>query len=408
MGLFLHMDKKIRIAIIGLGYVGYPLAKSFSKFYKTVGYDINIDLINNLNNNKLDNLMLSSDSDCLLDSNVYIITVPTPVTKANQPDLSYLESASRIVGKYLKKDDIVIYESTVYPGVTEDICVPILESQSNLTYNLHFFCGYSPERISPGDTSKSLENIIKITSGSNIKTAKFVDNLYKKIVKAGTYKVNSIKIAEASKVIENTQRDVNIALMNEFAMMFDSLNIPTNEVLDAAKTKWNFIDYTPGLVGGHCIGVDPYYLIFKSKQSGFIPDLIKTSREINNSVPEFVVNKVKNEIDSLPNNNTYDILVMGYTFKENCSDIRNTKVNDIVIGLRQINCNVDVYDPLLKDDNITIKNPFKKSKKYDVFILAVAHNIFYDLTKNDFLKISQGNLVLLDLKNVFSFATWKF
>ena len=408
MGLFLHMDKKIRIAIIGLGYVGFPLAKSFSKFYKTVGFDINIDLINNLNNNKLDNLMLSSDSDCLLDSNVYIITVPTPVTEANQPDLSHLESASKIVGKYLKKDDIVIYESTVYPGVTEDICVPILENQSNLTYNTHFFCGYSPERISPGDSSKSLENIVKITSGSNKKTANFVDNLYSKIVKAGTYKVNSIKIAEASKVIENTQRDVNIALMNEFAMMFDSLNIPTNEVLDAAKTKWNFIDYTPGLVGGHCIGVDPYYLIFKSKQSGFIPDLIKTSREINNSVPEFVVNKVKNEIDSLPNNNTYDILVLGYTFKENCSDIRNTKVNDIVIGLSQINCNVDIYDPLLQTDNIMTKNPFKNSKKYDIFILAVAHNIFYELTKNDFLNISKGNLVLLDLKNVYSFATWKF
>ena len=408
MGLFLHMDKKIRIAIIGLGYVGFALAKSFSKFYKTVGYDINIDLIKNLNNNKLDNLMLSSDSDCLLDSNVYIITVPTPVTKANQPDLSYLESASKIVGKYLRKDDIVIYESTVYPGVTEDICVPILENQSNLIYNTHFFCGYSPERISPGDSSKSLEKIVKITSGSNKKTANFVDNLYSKIVMAGTYKVNSIKIAEASKVIENTQRDVNIALMNEFAMMFDSLNIPTNEVLDAAKTKWNFIDYTPGLVGGHCIGVDPYYLIFKSKQSGFIPDLIKTSREINNSVPEFVVNKVKNEIDSLPNNNTYDILVLGYTFKENCSDIRNTKVNDIVIGLRQINCNVDIYDPLLQIDNIMTKNPFKNSKKYDIFILAVAHNIFYELTKNDFLKISKGNLVLLDLKNVYSFATWKF
>ena len=385
MGLFLHMDKKNRIAIIGLGYVGFPLAKSFSKFYKTVGYDINADLIDRLNNKKFDNLIMSSDSDCLIDSNVYIITVPTPVTKANQPDLSYLESASRIVGKYLKKDDIVIYESTVYPGVTEDICVPILESQSNLTYNLHFFCGYSPERISPGDTSKSLENIIKITSGSNIKTANFVDNLYKKIIKAGTYKVNSIKIAEASKVIENTQRDVNIALMNEFAMMFDSLNIPTNEVLDAAKTKWNFIDYTPGLVGGHCIGIDPYYLIFKSRQSGFIPDLISTSRKINNSVPKFVISKVKNEIDLLQKNTSNEILVLGYTFKENCSDIRNTKVNDIVIGLRQINCNVDVYDPLLKMDNIMSKNPFKSSKKYDIIILAVAHNAFYKLTKKIFL-----------------------
>ena len=402
------MYKKIKIAIIGLGYVGFPLAKSFNKFYKTVGYDIDVDLINNLNNNKLDDLFISSNSDCLKDYNVYIITVPTPVTNKNHPDLSYLESASKMVGKYLKKDDVVIYESTVYPGVTEDICVPILENQSNLTYNIDFFCGYSPERISPGDKSKSLEKIVKITSGSNLKTTNFVDNLYKKIIKAGTYKVNSIKIAEASKVVENIQRDVNIALMNEFAMMFDSLNIPTNDVLEAAKTKWNFINFTPGLVGGHCISVDPYYLIFKSKQSGFIPELINSSRKINNSVPKFVINKVKNEIDLLPNKKSYDILVLGYTFKENCADIRNTKVNDIVKGLNQINCKVDIFDPLIKMDNIISKNPFKNSKKYDIIILTVAHNSFYKLTKKDFINISKGNLVLLDLKNVFSFATWKF
>ena len=402
------MDKKIKIAIIGLGYVGYPLAKSFSKFYETVGYDIDNNLINSLKKKKLDNIIVSGDSSCIKNSNVYIITVPTPVTKENKPDLSYLESASAIVGKYLKREDIVIFESTVYPGVTEDICVPILENQSTLKFNVDFYCGYSPERISPGDESKSLENVVKITSGSNERTANFVDKLYRKIVIAGTYKVNSIKVAEASKVVENIQRDVNIALMNEFAMMFDSLNISTIDVLKAAKTKWNFNDYSPGLVGGHCIGVDPYYLIFKSKKSGFIPDLISSSRKINNSVPEFVISKVKNEIDFLQKKISYEILILGYTFKENCTDIRNTKVNDIVVGLRQINCNVDIYDPLLKMDNIMSQNPFKKTKKYDIFILAVAHSVFYELTKKDFVNISKGNLVLLDLKNVFSFATWKF
>ena len=402
------MDKKIKIAIIGLGYVGYPLAKSFSKFYETVGYDIDNNLINSLKKKKLDNIIVSGDSSCIKNSNVYIITVPTPVTKENKPDLSYLESASAIVGKYLKREDIVIFESTVYPGVTEDICVPILENQSTLKFNVDFYCGYSPERISPGDESKSLENVVKITSGSNERTANFVDKLYRKIVMAGTHKVNSIKVAEASKVVENIQRDVNIALMNEFAMMFDSLNISTAEVLEAAKTKWNFNNFIPGLVGGHCIGVDPYYLIFKSKKSGFKPDLISLSRKINNSVPQFVISKVKNEINFLPKKTSYEILVLGYTFKENCPDIRNTKVNDIVIGLRQINCNVDIYDPLLKKDNIKSKNPFKKSKKYDIFILAVAHNVFYSITKRDFVNISEVNLVLLDLKNVFSFATWKF
>ena len=402
------MDIINKIAIIGLGYVGFPLAKSFSKFYLTVGYDIDIDLVDNLNKKKHKNLILSHDSDFIKDANVFIITVPTPITKKNLPDLSYLKSASETVAKYIKKNDVVIYESTVYPGVTEDICVPVLESSSKLRYNEDFFCGYSPERISPGDKSKCLEKIIKITSGSNSKTANFVDDLYRKIVKAGTYKVSSIKIAEAAKVIENTQRDVNIALMNEFAMMFDHLEIPTNEVLEAAKTKWNFIDYKPGLVGGHCIGVDPYYLIYKSKQSGYIPDLMSISRKINNSVSEFVINKVKNEIDSSSEDKTHDILVLGYTFKENCSDIRNTKVSDIVSGLRKINCNVDIYDPLLKMDNIMTKNPFKSSKKYDIVILAVAHDVFYELKKEDFDNISKGNLVLLDLKNVYSFATWKF
>jgi len=402
------MFNKKKIAIIGLGYVGLPLAKSFSKFFQTVGYDIDLNLVNRLNKKSNGDYVFSNDPNVIRDSNIFIITVPTPVNSNNLPDLSFLKSATKTVGKFIKKGDVVIYESTVYPGVTEDICVPILEKFSKLKYNNDFYCGYSPERINPGDKSKSLKNIVKITSGSNEKTANFVDELYNKIIKAGTFKVNSIKIAEASKIVENIQRDVNIALMNEFAMMFDFLNIPTNEVLAAAKTKWNFADYNPGLVGGHCIGIDPYYLIFKAKESGYKAELTQISRKINNSVSEFVVKKVKKEIKSIKNKNNYDILILGYTFKENFNDISNTKVKDIVSGLNQNNCNVDIYDPLVTEDNIITKNPFVSSKKYDIFILAVAHANFFKLTKNDFEKISKRNLVLLDLKNVYSFATWKF
>ena len=402
------MFNKKKIAIIGLGYVGLPLAKSFSKFFQTVGYDIDLNLVNRLNKKSNGDYVFSNDPNVIRDSNIFIITVPTPVNSNNLPDLSFLKSATKTVGKFIKKGHVVIYESTVYPGVTEDICVPILEKFSKLKYNNDFYCGYSPERINPGDKSKSLKNIVKITSGSNEKTANFVDELYNKIIKAGTFKVNSIKIAEASKIVENIQRDVNIALMNEFAMMFDFLNIPTNEVLAAAKTKWNFADYNPGLVGGHCIGIDPYYLIFKAKESGYKAELTQISRKINNSVSEFVVKKVKKEIKSIKNKNNYDILILGYTFKENFNDISNTKVKDIVSGLNQNNCNVDIYDPLVTEDNIITKNPFVGSKKYDIFILAVAHANFFKLTKNDFEKISKRNLVLLDLKNVYSFATWKF
>tara|TARA_A100000164_G_scaffold367224_1_gene388965 strand:+ start:208 stop:1419 length:1212 start_codon:yes stop_codon:yes gene_type:complete len=403
------MGTKEKIAIIGLGYVGLPLAKSFSKYFETYGFDINKDFINKLKKENINNILFSFDYNEIKDANVFIITVPTPVTSDNKPDLSCLKSASEIVGKILKKNDTVIYESTVYPGVTEEFCVPILEKNSKLTYNKDFNCGYSPERINPGDRSKSLENIVKITSGSNKETSDFVDNLYKKIITAGTVSVSSIKIAEASKIVENIQRDVNIALMNEFAMIFDKLNLSTSEILKASKTKWNFLDFKPGLVGGHCIGIDPYYLIYKSIESGYIPDIILSSRKINNIVPSFVVNKVISQFRSLNKKiSKSDILILGYTFKENCEDIRNTKVKEIVDGLIDLKCNVDVYDPLLQIDNIMTKNPFKNSKKYDIFILAVAHNIFYELTKNDFLKISKGNLVLLDLKNVYSFATWKF
>jgi UDP-N-acetyl-D-galactosamine dehydrogenase len=275
--------------------------------------------------------------------------------------------------------------------------------------NIDFFCGYSPERISPGDNTKSVENIVKVTSGSNKETADKIDNIYKKIIKAGTYKASSIKVAEASKVIENVQRDVNIALMNEFAMIFDKLNLSTRDVLEAAKTKWNFLDFKPGLVGGHCIGVDPYYLIHKSKKSGFIPNLMNTSRETNNYIPEFISNKLnsifeKNEI----NISKTDVLILGYTFKENCEDIRNSKVLDIKHKLTDYGCNVDIYDPLLVNNNKIIKDPFNSNKKYDGIILAVSHDVFYKYTEADFNKISKENLVLLDIKGIYSFATWKF
>jgi len=409
MGLFLHMDTKEKIAIIGLGYVGLPLAKSFSKYFKTFGFDINKDLINKLKKENNNNILFSFDYNEIKDANVFIITVPTPVTSDNKPDLSYLSGASEIVGKILKKNDTVIYESTVYPGVTEEFCVPILEKNSKLTFNKDFNCGYSPERINPGDKSKSLENIVKITSGSNKETSDFVDNLYKKIITAGTVSVSSIKIAEASKIVENVQRDVNIALMNEFAMIFDKLNLSTSEILKASKTKWNFLDFKPGLVGGHCIGIDPYYLIYKSIESGYLPDIISSSRKINNIVPSFIINKVRTQFRSLNKKiSKSDILILGYTFKENCEDIRNTKVKEIVDGLIDLKCNVDVYDPLIKSNNILINNPFHKCKKYDLIILTVAHKDFYEYTLNDFNKISKEKLVLLDLKNVYSFATWNF
>ena len=409
MGLFLHMGTKVKIAIIGLGYVGLPLAKSFSKYFKTYGFDINKDLINKLKKENTNNILFSFDYNEIKDANVFIITVPTPVTSDNKPDLSCLKSASETVGEILKKNDTVIYESTVYPGVTEEFCVPILEKKSKLIYNKDFNCGYSPERINPGDKSKSLENIVKITSGSNKETSDFVDNLYKKIITAGTVCVSSIKIAEASKIVENIQRDVNIALMNEFAMIFDKLNLSTSEILKASKTKWNFLDFKPGLVGGHCIGIDPYYLIYKSIESGYIPDIILSSRKINNIVPVFVVNKVISQFRSLNKKiSKSDILILGYTFKENCEDIRNTKVKEIVDGLIDLKCNVDVYDPLIKSNNILINNPFHECKKYDAIILTVAHKDFYEYTLNDFNKISKEKLVLLDLKNVYSFATWNF
>lgn len=404
------MEQNYKIAIIGLGYVGLPLAFSFSEYYETVGFDIDIDKIKNLNSKKnvSSSLLFTNDTQDISSANIYIITVPTPVDSDNLPDLSFLEASTRLVASFLTKNDIVIYESTVYPGVTEDFCVPILENNSNLKYNSDFYCGYSPERINPGDQSKTLCDIVKVTSGSNKEVAEIIDSLYNKIIDAGTFKASSIKVAEASKVVENVQRDVNIALMNELAMMFDKLDIPIKDVIESAKTKWNFIDFKPGLVGGHCIGVDPYYLIFKSKESGYIPNLINYSRQINNYVPQFIIQKTKDILlEQKKTLNKSQILILGYSFKENCEDIRNTKVKDILIGLESLDCCVDIYDPvILVNHNNLVFNPFKLSKKYDAIIVAVAHNEFYNYTIDDFNDISKENLVLLDIKGIYNFSTW--
>ena len=415
------MEKEYKIAIIGLGYVGLPLALAFSDYYKVTGYDINEKRISDLNkgiDSNLDvavivnsNLIFSNDENDLKESNIYIITVPTPVNEKKSPDLSFLKLASEVVANFLKEGDIVIYESTVYPGVTEDFCVPILAKISGLPYNVGFYCGYSPERISPGAEKYNLQSVVKVTSGSTEKIAVIVDRLYKKIIKVGTYKAPSIKVAEAAKVIENTQRDVNIALMNELAMMFDKMNINTSEVLNAAKSKWNFLDFKPGLVGGHCMGVDPYYLLYKSEEMGYKPTLLHSSRAINNSVASFVVDKtIKLMIDEAKVIKDSSVLVLGYTFKENCADTRNTKVKDIVEGLESFSCEVSVFDPYLSEDSCTnfINNPLDAKKKYDSIIVAVSHQEFIKYTSAEFEQLSNGKLVLLDIKGIYNKSTWKF
>jgi len=415
------LEKEYKIAIIGLGYVGLPLALAFAKHYKVVGYDVNAERVGQLNKGvdaNLDvevevnsNLIFSNNENDLKKSNIYIITVPTPVDKDNVPDLTFLKSASELVANSLQKGDIVIYESTVYPGVTEDICVPILAKISGLSYNHEFYCGYSPERISPGAEKYTLENVVKVTSGSTSKVADLVDDLYKKIIKVGTYKALSIKVAEAAKVIENTQRDVNIALMNELAMMFDKMDINTSEVLSAARSKWNFLDFKPGLVGGHCIGVDPYYLLHKSEEMGYKPTLLHSSRTINNSVASFIVDKtIKLMINADKTIKGASVLILGYTFKENCADTRNTKVKDIVEGLASFSCEVSVFDPYISVDfgSNFIDNPFADKKSYDAIIVAVSHDELVKYTTTDFKPLSKGKLVLLDIKGIYNESSWKF
>jgi UDP-N-acetyl-D-galactosamine dehydrogenase len=406
-----------KIAVIGLGYVGLPLAVEFGKIISVVGFDVNRNRISELirgvdstleitskDLNESTYLSLTDNIDDIKDCNIYIITVPTPITSDKQPDLTPLEDASKMIGKVISKNDIVIYESTVYPGATEEVCVPILESQSRLKFNKDFYCGYSPERINPGDKHHRLADIIKITSGSTLEVANKVDSLYQTIITAGTHKASSIKIAEAAKVIENTQRDVNIALINELSIIFNKLNIDTEAVLKAAETKWNFISFRPGLVGGHCIGVDPYYLTYKSLSVGYKPEMILAGRQINDNMGLYVVNQVcdlmaMKKIDIGGSN----VLIMGLTFKENCPDLRNTRIVDLILEFKKLNCNVDVYDPWVNKeivskelaaslvDNLT-------AGKYDAVILAVAHDIFKELSVDEIRALGKDDHILYDIK----------
>ena len=413
------MNKKI--AILGLGYVGLPLAIAFGEKYRVIGFDTNKKRINELKNGNdstlevnnhdlknVTNLRFTCNSDDIKNCSIFIISVPTPIDKNKEPDFDPLISSSQIVGKNLTKDDIVIFESTVYPGATEEVCVPILESYSGLIFNKDFYCGYSPERINPGDKERSLTSIKKITSGSTPQIADFVDDLYSEIIVAGTHKVTSIKVAEAAKVIENTQRDLNIALINEFALIFDKLDIDTEEVLVAAGTKWNFLPFSPGLVGGHCLGVDPYYLTYKAAEVGYDPEVILAGRRLNDNmgihiagkVTKLMSNKRINIVDS-------NVLIMGFAFKENCTDIRNTRVIDIVRELKEHRCNVDVYDPWVDSSDVSneygikmIKQPVKA--KYQAIILAVSHKEFYDQGINEIRKYGDKEHLIFDVKYIFS------
>ena len=418
-----------RIAIIGLGYVGLPLAHAFSSKYSVIGLDINQERIDELQNGfdrtleltekqikeAIDNGMtFTSDITDTKTCNIYIVTVPTPIDANNEPDLTPLIKSSQAVGTVLSKGDIVIYESTVYPGATEEVCVPELEKASGLKFNEDFYCGYSPERINPGDKEHTVTKILKITSGSTPEVAKRVDDLYKSIITAGTHLAPTIKVAEAAKVIENTQRDVNIALMNELAMIFDMMDIDTNAVLEAAATKWNFIKLSPGLVGGHCIGVDPYYLTHKAQSLGYVPDLILGARHINNGMSKLIADKaVKYMVKENKKLNGANVLVMGVTFKENCPDMRNTKVVDIVKELEEFECHVDVYDYWVDESDRKSKGlnfidtlPYD-THRYDAIIVAVAHDKFKEITTEQYAGLSKGTPIVIDVKGIVEKPTWR-
>lgn len=418
-----------KIAVIGLGYVGLPLAHAFSEKYEVVGFDIarwRIDELNSGVDRTLElneaqvkealshGMQFTASLEAIADCNIYVVTVPTPIDSSNRPDLTPLIKSSESVGKILKKDDIVIYESTVYPGVTEEVCVPVLEKISGLKFNEDFFCGYSPERINPGDKEHTVTKILKVTAGSTPEIATIVDNLYKSIITAGTHLASSIKVAEASKVIENTQRDVNIALMNELALIFDTMGIDTNEVLAAAGTKWNFIKLKPGLVGGHCIGVDPYYLTHKAQELGYKPNLILGARQVNNGMSKYIAEKtIKEMIAHDKKIKSANVLILGLTFKEDCPDIRNSKVFDIIDELNDYGCNVDAYDPWINVKDVEQKNytfitdPFKADKKYDAIIIAVGHQSFKELKRSQFEAISTDEPVLIDIKGIVENPTWR-
>jgi len=425
-------NREHKIAIIGLGYVGLPLARLFATQYPVIGFDINKNRVDDLQNgtdstleledevlksillqqnpingNIAKGLFCSTDSKDIQNANVYIITVPTPVDKHNRPDLSPLYKSSETVGKVLKKNDIVIYESTVYPGVTEEECVPVLERVSGLKFNEDFFVGYSPERINPGDKEHTVDKILKVTSGSTPEIGKIVDNLYRSVITAGTHLAPTIKVAEASKVIENSQRDINIAFMNELAKIFSLMDIDTHDVLEAAGTKWNFLKFKPGLVGGHCIGVDPFYLAQKAQEVGYYSELILAARRLNDSMGAFVASQVvklmiRNDIKIKESK----ILNLGITFKENCPDIRNSKAIDVVTHLEDYGANITVYDPWANIEEVKkeygldcIGKLDEKSEKYDVIILTVSHQEFLKLNLNKYLK--EGG-VIYDVKGVLS------
>jgi len=408
-------DKKI--ALIGLGYVGLPLAVEFGKKRTVIGFDINQPRINDLNNGidstlettpeelkDATHLSYTTNLEDIKSCNIFIITVPTPIDKHKRPDLTPLEKSSKSVGSILKNGDIVIYESTVYPGATEEVCIPILEQQSGLKFNKDFYCGYSPERINPGDKEHRLTTIKKVTAGSTPEIAAEVDELYQEIITAGTHKASSIKVAEAAKVIENTQRDVNIALINELALIFNKLGIDTESVLKAAGTKWNFLPFRPGLVGGHCIGVDPYYLTHKALEVGYNPEMILAGRRLNDSMGSYVADQVsklmtKKRIHVVDAN----VLIMGLTFKENCPDLRNTRVVDLVKEFKGFNCNVDVYDPWVDKDEAVHEYGIKPidqpvEGKYDAILLAVAHDEFKQLSLGQIKVFGKDNHVLYDIK----------
>ena len=415
--------ERVTIAVVGLGYVGLPLASEFAKHFKVFGFDLNRERIDQLNS-KFDHTheldaralghVLMNDKNCkmglyLTDSlddirtcNVFIITVPTPVDKHNRPDLGPLLKVSTMIAAVLKKGDTVIYESTVYPGVTEDECDPVLEKESGLIYNIDFFAGYSPERINPGDKEHTITKILKVTSGSTPETANFVDSLYRSIIVAGTHKAESIKIAEAAKVIENAQRDINIAFINELAMIFNKLGIDTNKVLNAASTKWNFLNFRPGLVGGHCIGVDPYYLAQKAQEVGYHPEIILAGRRVNDGMGAYVAEQlVKAMLSKGTSIAGSEVLILGFTFKENCPDVRNTKVIDIVKRLEEYQIDVTIHDPLANSEQVhhtygvSCLNGESKKKLYDGILLAVAHQQFHDL---DLSRMCKKNTVVYDIK----------
>jgi len=409
----------MKIALVGLGYVGLPLAVEFGKKYETVGFDINQARIDELKRGEdstlevepqelalASQLSFTTDPEDIRDCKIFIVTVPTPIDEHKRPDLTPLEKSSSAIGKLLKQGDVVIYESTVYPGATEEVCVPILEAESGLVFNKDFYCGYSPERINPGDKEHRVTTIKKVTSGSTPEIADKVDALYSSIITAGTHKASSIKVAEAAKVIENTQRDVNIALINELALIFNKLSINTEEVLKAAGTKWNFLPFRPGLVGGHCIGVDPYYLTHKATEVGYHPEIILAGRRLNDNMGSYVTDRVA-KIMTQKRIHVMDanILIMGLTFKENCPDLRNTRVVDLVEEFLGFHCNVDVYDPWVSKEEAKHEygiTPVDAPQPghYDAILLAVAHNEFTQMGVEAIRAFGKSNHVLFDIKYI--------